>query len=149
MVNKWGKEQKAACSAHCTASTTNTNQQTHSSAAAGEKMSAPSSTSYLATMNSRPKPWPTYKGSKTSAEPKEIQGQAAADLPAISDAIQGLLDSQGGSPGVKDLKTLCSEREEEAVKPTKRKRKQAKSKEGRKTRIRKVQTHPMMKRMKV
>jgi hypothetical protein len=131
MVNRREQGRKAACSARHTASTTNTNQKTHSSAAAEVKVLAPSSTSCPVTMSSHPKPQPAYKGSKssTSAEPKEIQGQAAADLPTISDAIQGLLDLQGGSP-VKDLETVSSEGEEEAVKPIKRKRMQAESEEG-------------------
>ena len=132
MVNRQEQEIKAIWSAHRTASTTDTKQKTRSSAAAGVKVSAPSSTHYPVTTNGHPKPQPAYKGSKssTSVESKEIQGQAAADLPAISDAIQGLLDLWGGSPGVKDLETVSSEGEEEAVKPTKRKRKQAESEEG-------------------
>jgi hypothetical protein len=84
-------------------------------------------------------------------EPKESQGKVAADLPAVSDAIHGLLDLQGGSPGaviLEEVDILSSGGEEEVVELRKEREQRNLTRRSKKmTAV--VLTHLMMKRMKV
>ena len=122
---------------HRAASAT-TKKNMHSSVAEKSKTSASSSTNNPTGLNtSCPTPWSAYKEFKNStpSEPQESQGKVAADLPTISDTIQGLLDLQKGSPGAvnpEEVDVLSSMGEEEVGELTKRKRTEKSDKEEQK-----------------
>ncbi|KIM85937.1 hypothetical protein PILCRDRAFT_5038 [Piloderma croceum F 1598] len=128
MSNKHEKERRAAHSARHTQSKASPACKTRSSAAKAQK-TASLSPSQPAPPNARPKPKAAYKGSKssTTTRPNMPQEEASTEFPAVSDAVQGLLDLRGGnpksmSPKPEDEIITGSEGEEEVSKHGKRKR---------------------------
>jgi hypothetical protein len=128
MSNKREKERRAARSARHTQSKASPARKTRSSAAKAQKTASPAP-SQPAAPKARPKPKPAYKGSKssTTTRPNMPQEEASTEFPAVSDAVQGLLDLQGGnpksmSPEPEDEIITGSEGEEEVSKHGKRKR---------------------------